>query len=241
MKGLAPHVCLPELHTLGAQSLPDSPAPVSIGAAPFSPQFPIRSQAMPIAFKRPIRKVSFSDLASLDPSMSDSNHKSVPLSCSMSRNSGSFSRSYTLKEAISNCVPTSPGYSLHSEGSETDESKVRGGHLFDSDQVSSRDSLSHLDEAFSEVQSSPSLRIDPDQQLSHSLDHQGGSSLPASDVSQMGSPDDRSCRGTKTHGGSFFKKSGNFLPQALTCSLPVCVYLSFGIVHRFSYLVAFRA
>lgn len=102
---------------------------------------------MPIALKRPIRKVSFSDLSAMD--QHESHHKSAPMYSPLPRKSSSFSQSYSLKDAFCNRIPLSPSCSNHSQGSDTDESKVRGGHLFDSDRISSTDSLNNLEQSLS--------------------------------------------------------------------------------------------
>ncbi|DBB15695.1 TPA: hypothetical protein ACH3X3_003902 [Trebouxia sp. C0006] len=219
MKGLASHTAStcqatqPDALDISLR-LHYPPAPVSIGAKPLSPHIPNRSSAMPIALRRPIRKVSFSDLTTLDQS-AGSEGKPAP---SLPRNSDSFSRSYTLKDAFSNRIPTSPGYSLHSEGSETDESKVRGGHLFDSeDQASSRDSLSQLDQALSGVAdsstASPPLTSAGGQHEQQSVP----STSPAQQQQSFGNQtqrraarcssdenDDKLSRGTTTRGGNLY-------------------------------------
>ena len=113
-------------------------ASVSIGAKPMSSFALHRSLAMPIALKRPIRKVSFSDLSDLE--SNTSGIKSAQL-----RSSSSTSpRSFTLRDAVRNRVPASPACSQHSEG-ESEDSKVRGGHLYESDQNSSSASLASQD------------------------------------------------------------------------------------------------
>lgn len=226
MKGLAPQpvVSCPahQIDDLDASlRLQHRPAPVSIGAKPLSPLFTKESSAMPIAFRRPIRKVSFSDLTSLEHSASNSDHKSVPLYSSLPRNSGSFSRSYTLKDAFSNRIPSSPGYSLHSEGSETDESKVRGGHLFDSDRISSSDSLSHLDEALSGVGDS-STASPPETSAANNTQHQLQQQIHMADSqhdqpsSEDGDDAERSSRGPKMHGGNLYMMPGRHL--CLACA-----------------------
>ena len=73
MKGLASHTATScQAHQPDALDislrLHYPPAPVSIGAKPLSPHFANRSSTMPIALRRPIRKVSFSDLTTLDQS-----------------------------------------------------------------------------------------------------------------------------------------------------------------------------
>ena len=242
MKGLASHTATScQAHQPDALDislrLHYPPAPVSIGAKPLSPHFTNRSSAMPIALRRPIRKVSFSDLTTLDQS-AGSDGKPAPLQTSLPRNSDSFSRSYTLKDAFSNRIPTSPGYSLHSEGSETDESKVRGGHLFDSeDRASSRDSLSQLDEALSgagdsstasppqtsaggqhEQQSVPSTSPEQQQQQSLGNQTQKRAARCSSDEN-----DDKLSRGTTTRGGNLYHLTGAFL--FLLCVLFSCLLL----------------
>lgn len=113
-------------------------ASVSIGAKPMSSFALHRSLAMPIALKRPIRKVSFSDLSDLE--SSTSGIKSAQL-----RSSSSTSpRSFTLRDAVRNRIPASPACSQHSEV-ESEDSKVRGGHLYESDQNSSSASLASQD------------------------------------------------------------------------------------------------
>ncbi|KAL0041256.1 hypothetical protein WJX77_010498 [Trebouxia sp. C0004] len=197
------------------------PAPVSIGAKPLSPHFANRSSAMPIGLRRPIRKVSFGDLTTLDHS-AGSDSKPAPLQTSLPSRSDSFSTSYTLKDAFSDCIPTSPGYSLHSEGSETDESKVRGGHLFDSeDQVSSSDSLSQLDQAFSGLADS-STASPPQTSAAGQHEQQFVSSTSSEQPQQpqqqsLGNAsqrraarlssdenDEKPSRGTTTHGGNLY-------------------------------------
>ncbi len=236
MKGLASHTASScQAHQSDALDislrLHYPPAPVSIGAKPLSPHLPNRSSAMPIALRRPIRKVSFSDLTTLDQS-TGSDSKPAP---SLPRNSDSFSNSYTLRDAFSNRIPTSPGYSLHSEGSETDESKVRGGHLFDSeDRASSRDSLSQLDEALSgvansstasppetsagdqhELQSVPSTSPAQQQQQQQQRQQQQQSSGNQTQKrgAQCSSDEnaDKLSPGTTTHGGNLFLLAGKFL------------------------------
>lgn len=230
MKGLASHTAStcqanqPDALDISLR-LHYPPAPVSIGAKPLSPHIPNRSSAMPIALRRPIRKVSFSDLTTLDQS-AGSEGKPAP---SLPRNSDSFSRSYTLKDAFSNRIPTSPGYSLHSEGSETDESKVRGGHLFDSeDQASSRDSLSQLDQALSgvadsstasppltsaggqhEQQSVPSTS--PAQQQQQQQQSFGNQTQRRAARCSSDENDDKLSRGTTTRGGNLYLLAGKFL------------------------------
>ena len=140
--------------------------------------------------------------------------------------------SYTLEDAVSDRIPASSGYSLHSDGSETDESTVRGGHLYDSDQASSCDSLSQADEDISlGVEDSPPPTVNSRQLSTHEHDDQHDNPLSSQDVQEThltqqrkrgdllnsqsdqlgGLDDDRSCCGHKAHGGSLFKKSGNFL------------------------------
>ncbi len=243
MKGLASHTATScQAHQPDALDislrLRYPPAPVSIGAKPLSPHFPNRSSAVPIALRRPIRKVSFSDLATLDQS-AGSDGKPAPLQTSLPRNSDSFSRSYTLKDAFSNRIPTSPGYSLHSEGSETDESKVRGGHLFDSeDRASSRDSLSQLDEALSgvadsstasppqtsdggqhEQQSVPSTSLAQQQQQQQSLGNQTQRRVARCSSDENA---DKLSRGTTTHGGNLYLLAGKLI--FLSCLLFITVH-----------------
>lgn len=242
MNSSAAHVAVLEAHTLDI--LPHCLAPVSIGATPLSPQFTNRSSAMPIALRRPIRKVSLSDLASLDRSTSKSGHRSDPAYSSLSgSSSSSFSPSYTLEDAVSDRIPASSGYSLHSDDSETDESTVRGGYLFASDQASSCDSLSQADEDISSgVEDSPPPTVNPSQLSTHPHDDQHDNPLSSEDVQEThltqqrehgdllnsqsdqlgGLDDDRSCCGHKAHGGSLFKQSGNVL-QCFE-HLPLCLW-----------------
>jgi hypothetical protein len=266
MKGLASHTATScQAHQPDALDislrLHYPPAPVSIGAKPLSPHLPNRSSAVPIALRRPIRKVSFSDLTTLDQS-AGSDSKPAP---SLPRNSDSFSRSYTLKDAFSNRIPTSPGYSLHSEGSETDESKVRGGHLFDSeDQASSRDSLSQLDEALSgvadsttasppqtsagdqhEQQSVPSTSSAQQQQQQQQQQSIDNSTQRRAAQYSSDENDDKLSRGTKTHGGNLYLLAGTFLilpcvlfilVHSFTHSLEsVCLATEHGVYSRFLY------
>ena len=189
MQGLASEfTALPKMEL--SANLQPCPSPVSIAAKPAVPSFNTRSAAMPIALKRPIRKVSFSDLSSLDHS-TDSEQQSASLYSSVPRKSSSFSRSYSLRDAFSNKVPLSPSCSHHSAASASDEIKVRGGHLFNSEPVSSSDSLSTLDPAFSGIPDStsyPSSACDassipsqsPSRNLipSESASAQGTSNLP---------------------------------------------------------------
>ena len=241
MKGLALHTATTcQAHQPDALDislrLHYPPAPVSIGAKPLSPHLLNRSSAMPIALRRPIRKVSFSDLTTLDQS-AGSDSKPAP---SLPRNSDSFSRSYTLKDAFSNRIPTSPGYSLHSEGSETDEIKVRGGHLFGSeDRASSRDSLSQLDEAFSGVADS-STASPPETSAGDQHEQQSvPSTSPAQQQQQqqqsLGTQkqrhaarcssdenDDKLSRGTTTRGGNLYHLAGTLL--FLPCVLLITVH-----------------
>ena len=202
-------------------NLQQTPAPVSIAAKPLSPFFTNRSSAMPIALRRPFRKVSFSELSVLDQSGSELDITSAPLQGSqgsLSQTSGSFSRSYALKDALSNRVPMSPGYSLHSEGSETDECKVRGGHHFDAeDRIYSADSLTQLDEACSGVADSataspPQAAAQQQQQQRQQQQHQQMSSdlshTHPAHQSCTDQDDDRSSRGTKIHGGNSFSPAG---------------------------------
>ena len=240
MKGLASHTATScQAHQPDALDislrLHYPPAPVSIGAKPLSPHFANRSSTMPIALRRPIRKVSFSDLTTLDQS-AGSDSKPAPLQAFLPRNSDSISRSYTLKDAVFNRIPTSPGYSLHSEGSETDESKVRGGHLFDSeDPVSSCDSFSQLGEAFSGVadsstasppqtsaggqheQQSVSSTLPAQQQQQQQQQQQALGNLTLSHAARCSSDensrsnDDKLSRGTTTHGGNLYTLAGTFL------------------------------
>ena len=143
-------------------------AAVSIAAKPVTPSFAHRSAAMPIALKRPIRKVSFSDLSAMDQSESY-DQQSASMQTSLPRKSGSFSRSYSLRDAISNRIPHSPDCSNHlSQGSDSDESKIRGGHHFDSDHVSSSDSLSHLEQSLSGLPETPTTLSSPCDTLSSS-------------------------------------------------------------------------
>lgn len=119
------------------------PASVSIGAKPVSSFAIHRSSAVPIALKRPIRKVSFGDMSDFE--SSTSGIKSVPQlnATSPFRSSSSASpRSYTLRDAVYNRVPASPAYSQHSEVADSEDSKVRGGRLYESDCNSSSASLS---------------------------------------------------------------------------------------------------
>lgn len=138
-------------------------AAVSIGAKPMSSFAVHRSSALPIALKRPIRKVSFSDLSDLESNMSGI--KSVPqLHSIMLRSSSSASpRSYTLRDAVFNRVPESPACSQHSEVAESEDSKVRGGHLYESDCNSSSASLnSHADTISGlDTASSASIHLTP--------------------------------------------------------------------------------
>ena len=111
---------------------------VSIGAKPISPFAIQRSSAMPIALKRPIRKVSLDDLANVANSDSASHHV-----VSHWRGSSSLSpRSFTVRDAVSDKIPASSIYSMHSEASQSEDSKVRGGQLYESDCNSSSNSLS---------------------------------------------------------------------------------------------------
>lgn len=221
MKGMAPHTrdsCpVHQSESLNPPpNLQQTPAPVSIAAKPLSPFFTNRSSAMPIALRRPFRKVSFSELSVLDQSGSELDSTSVPLhdsQGSLSQNSGSFSRSYALKDALSNRVPMSPGYSLRSEGSETDECKVRGGHHFDAeDQIYSADSLSQLDEACSGVADSASAGLPEaaaqQQQQQHQHTSPDLSYKPPAHHIWHDQDDDRSTRGTKIHGGNLFSPPG---------------------------------
>lgn len=245
MKGMAPHtgdscpVHQPESLN-PSQNLQQTPAPVSIAAKPLSPFFTNRSSAMPIALRRPFRKVSFSELSVLDQSGSELDSTGAPLhgsQGSLSQNSGSFSRSYALKDALSNRVPISPGYSLHSEGSEIDECKVRGGHHFDAeDRIYSADSLSQLDEACSGVADSASAnppeaaaqqqqRQRQQQQHQHTP-HDLSYKAPAHQI-WHDQDDDRSSRGTKIHGGNLFSPPG-VTPHGL--QLQMCVQLTVGSV-----------
>lgn len=110
---------------------------VSIGAMPLSPFAMQRSSAVPIALKRPIRKVSLDDLATVANSDSTSNFPVLH-----PRSSSSLSpRSFTVRDAVSDKIPASPICSRHSEGSQWEDSKIRGGQLYESDCNSSSTSL----------------------------------------------------------------------------------------------------
>ena len=169
MQGLAPHPM--DAHTADSPLRVQYPhsASVSIAAKPVIPSFH-RSAAVPIALKRPIRKVSFNDLSSLD--HSDSDQKRAPVHSSLPRKSGSFSHSYSLKDAFSNRIPTSPGCSNLSLGSDSDESKVRGGRHFDSDHVSSTDSINNLEQSLSGLPDSSATLSSPCDTLSSSTQSQ---------------------------------------------------------------------
>ena len=204
MKGLAHHtVPAEDQMTVLSSSSSQGAAPVSIGAKPLSPPFGHnKSAAMPIALSRPIRKVSFSDLSSLDHSgHSDSaSHKSMLLRGALPRNSGSFGRSYTHKDAFTDKIPASPGsFHLHSEGSDTDESKVRGGHLYD------HESMSDLDEAFSgithtQASSSPQEPSEtPDQPSNLLASHSAPSSSSVPEVAQAGPPEESRLGGVESN------------------------------------------
>lgn len=118
---------------------------VSIGAKPMSSFALQRSSAVSIALKRPIRKVSFSDMSDLESSMSGIKSAQKLNAYSPFRNSSASPRSYTLRDAVYNRVPESPACSQHSEVADSDDGKVRGGHLYESDCSSSTASLhSHI-------------------------------------------------------------------------------------------------
>ncbi|KAA6420872.1 MAG: hypothetical protein FRX49_09261 [Trebouxia sp. A1-2] len=185
MKGLASHTATScQAHQPDALDislrLHYPPAPVSIGAKPLSPHFANRSSAMPHSSQAAHQK--------------SSDDKPVPLRTSLPRNSDSLSRSYTLRDVFSNRVPTSPGHSLHSEGSETDENKVRGGHLFDSeDRASSHPNKSSM----RSTRSTSALGLIPTN-VSHSATH-------------------RAIKGHRTHGS---QTALNFLSGGYTPSSP---------------------
>lgn len=166
MQGLAPH--LSDAYKADSPLKLHNPhsASVSIAAKPVAPCFTNRSPAMPIALKRPIRKVSFNDLSVMDQNESD--HRSAPVHSPLPRKSGSFSHSYSLKDAFSNRIPHSPSCSNHSQGSDSEESKVRGGHLFDSDRMSSSDSLNNLEQSLSGLPVTPTTASSPCDTLSSS-------------------------------------------------------------------------
>lgn len=169
MQGLACQS--PEVHKANSPlTLQHCPASVSIAAKPATYAYSNKSAAMTIAFKRPIRKVSFNDLSTLDQSSSD--QQSAPLHSALPRKSSSFSHSYSLRDAFSNRIPSSPACSQRSEGSDTDESKVRGGHHFDSDRLSSSDSLSILDQSLSGIPDSSATTSSPSDTLSSSVPSQ---------------------------------------------------------------------
>ena len=208
-------------------------ASVSIGAKPISSFALHKSLAMPIALKRPIRKVSFSDLSDLE--SSTSGIKSAQL-----RSSSSTSpRSFTLRDAVRNRIPASPACSQHSEG-ESEDSKVRGGHLYESDQNSSSASLAsqghvsladHQDAADNSsnhhaqlmqqkaslaalnsgqtetkpaaLQAAACLSDFDKLNLESSAVNMGDSSLSGSSTDEM-----LSCSGHKTHGGNLFAATG---------------------------------
>ena len=175
MQGLAP--CPTDAHKADSAPMLQYPhsAAVSIAAKPVASCFANGSAAMPIALKRPIRKVSFSDLSAMDHSESYE-HQSAPVQSSLPRKSGSFSRLYSLGDAICNRVPNSPGCTDNlSQASDSDESKVRGGHHFDSDHVSSSGSLSNLEQSLSGLPESSTTLSSPCDTLSSSTRSQTAS------------------------------------------------------------------
>ena len=199
---------------------------------------------MPIALRRPFRKVSFSELSVLDQSGSDLDSTSAPLQGALSGNSSSFSKSYALKDALSNRVPFSPGHSLHSEGSESDESKVRGGHHFDlEDRIYSADSLSQLDEACSGVADSASAApLEAAAQQQQQQQHQQMScdlsyTRPAHHKCHD-QDDDKSSRGTKIHGGNLFSLAGATLHNlALLLTVWFAVFGNMAVSSHFCLMV----
>ena len=200
MQGLAPNPA----DTHKAESAPKLQHPhsaaVSIAAKPVSPCFANRSAAMPIALKRPIRKVSFSDLSGMDQSES-CDQQSAPIQTSLSKNSRSFSHPYSLKDAFCNKIPHSPGcnYSL-SQGSDSDESKVRGGHHFDSDHVSSSDSLSYLEQSLSGVPETSTTLSSPSDILSSSTQSQ--TTTHGTDANTLGLIPSHTASNTASHSAS---------------------------------------